>query len=116
MTATVHKEFTKVLGFLNPFRTNESLHYDQLLSVTEVQLDWTKVMDHCCEYLEDCPIFKYLREFVKQAYMDMYCAGDYEKCRRRKLRVAGKPVPENLLPYGGQLWKDGEVPPTVWVR
>ena len=74
------------------------------------------VMDQSCEYLEGCPMFKYFREFVKQVYIDMYCMGMYEKCRRRKLRVAGKPVPENLLPYGGKLWKEGEDPPRTWVR
>jgi hypothetical protein len=73
-------------------------------------------MDRGCEYLEGCLILKYLRGFEKETYVEMYCEGTYVKCRRRKLHVAGKPVPENLLPYGGKLWEEDDIPPRIWAR
>lgn len=57
-----------------------------------------------CEYLEGCPIFKHFRKYAQQVYIDIYCQGDHSICKRRQLRLAGEPVPENLLPYGGTLW------------
>ncbi|MFC1960460.1 hypothetical protein ACFLYO_07095 [Chloroflexota bacterium] len=59
-----------------------------------------------CPYLEGCPIFKYFRKYAQQIYIDIYCQGDYEICKRRELCVAGETVPENLLPHGGTLWDD----------
>ena len=59
-----------------------------------------------CEHVEQCPIFKYFKRIAQRVYMDLYCLGDYERCERRKLRLANKPVPENLLPHGGTLWDE----------
>ncbi len=59
-----------------------------------------------CEYLEGCPIFKYFEQYAQKVYMNMYCLGAYETCKRRQLRQAGEIVPENLLPYGGRLWDE----------
>ena len=67
-----------------------------------------------CQFLDGCPMFKYFRRSAQRAYVAMYCQGDYARCQRRKLRLAGKPVPENLLPFGGTLWDEGDRPP--WWR
>jgi hypothetical protein len=68
-----------------------------------------------CEYVEGCPMFKYFRSIAKKVYAEIYCLGDYEVCRRRQLRQAGEPVPQNLLPHGGKLWDDDQKPPDFWV-
>lgn len=60
-----------------------------------------------CPFLEGCPIFKHFRRYAQQIYIDIYCQGDYEICKRRQLRLEGQAVPENLLPHGGTLW-DGD--------
>lgn len=59
-----------------------------------------------CEFIEPCPMFKYFNNSAKKVYAQCYCQGNYEMCQRRKLRLAGKPVPENLLPHGGTLWDE----------
>ncbi|HEC21290.1 MAG TPA: hypothetical protein ENI95_00065 [Chloroflexi bacterium] len=59
-----------------------------------------------CQFVEGCPIFKYFRRYAIKVYLEMYCEGNYERCRRRQLRLAGKPVPANLLPHGGTLWDE----------
>jgi hypothetical protein len=64
-----------------------------------------------CEFLDGCPMFKYFRNSAKRVYVGFYCRGKYETCRRRQLRLAGQPVPKNLLPHGGKLWDDGTTPP-----
>jgi hypothetical protein len=71
-------------------------------------------MDEKCQYLEGCPMFKYFTRIAKKVYIDTYCQGDYERCARRKLRLAGEPVPANLLPHGGKLWDDNQLPPKLW--
>lgn len=73
-------------------------------------------MGETCDYLEGCPMFKYFNRVARRVYGDMYCKGDYARCERRKLRLAGRPVPENLLPYGGKLWDDNGSPPWGWTR
>ncbi len=71
-------------------------------------------MSQSCEYIDGCPMFKYFRAIAKKIYMELYCEGDFETCQRRQLRIAGKPVPGSLLPYGGHLWKEGDRPPEYW--
>jgi len=61
---------------------------------------------NACNFIDQCPMFKYFRSSAKKIYMEVYCQGDYTICRRRQLRLAGEPVPENLLPHGGTLWDD----------
>lgn len=67
-----------------------------------------------CEFIEGCPMFKYFRRIAKQIYMDTFCEGNPDICKRRQLRLAGEPVPMNLLPHGGKLWDDNARPPEYW--
>jgi len=67
-----------------------------------------------CENTETCPMFKYFRRVAQEVYRNLYCEGDFEICARRRLRLAGQPVPANLLPHGGKLWLDTERPPELW--
>ncbi|MFC1960458.1 hypothetical protein ACFLYO_07085 [Chloroflexota bacterium] len=55
----------------------------------------------------NCPIFQYFREYT-QIYRDVYCLDNFEVCQRRQLRLAGEPVPDNLLPDGGILGNDAK--------
>ncbi len=73
-------------------------------------------MSACCEFLEKCPMFRYFRAAAKKVYQDMYCQGDFDRCERRKLRLAGQTVPDNLLPFGGRLWDDDDQPPDQWKK
>jgi hypothetical protein len=59
-----------------------------------------------CQFIEKCPMFQYFTTSAKHVYIQMYCKGNFERCKRRKLRVAGQAVPEGLLPYGGYLWEE----------
>jgi hypothetical protein len=59
-----------------------------------------------CPYIEGCPMFQYFRSYAKKVYMESYCEGNFEKCKRYILRTSGQPVPKNLLPHGGKLWDD----------
>lgn len=70
-------------------------------------------MDETCQFLEGCPMFELLYRYAQRVYIDMYCQGNYARCRRRKLRLAGGTVPNDLLPYGGRLSTDDQGRP-VW--
>jgi hypothetical protein len=68
-------------------------------------------MSHQCEYLEGCPMFKYFYRSARRVYAELYCQGDFASCARRKLRLEGQPVPDNLLPQGSRLWDESTAPP-----
>jgi hypothetical protein len=64
-----------------------------------------------CEFVEGCPMFKYFRAGARRIYLEIFCQGDFEVCHRRRRRLAGEPVPRNLLPHGGTLWAEKDSPP-----
>ncbi len=54
-----------------------------------------------CPNMEKCPIYSlFIMESTKQAIIGLYCKGDFQRCERKKLKDAGKPVPEKLMPNG----------------
>jgi len=67
-------------------------------------------MEQRCQFISGCPIFEYFNRTAKKVYLAMYCEGDYGRCQRRRLRMAGQPVPKDLLPYGGTLSYESERP------
>lgn len=64
-----------------------------------------------CEFIEGCPMFSRFCYMAETLYRMAFCEGDFETCARRKLRLSGETVPENLMPQGGKLWPDGTEPP-----
>ena len=59
-------------------------------------------------------MYRYFRSTAKLIYQELYCQGKFENCERRKRRLAGAPVPANLLPNGAKLWDDADKPPPMW--
>jgi len=54
--------------------------------------------------MEKCPVYKhFILESTKEAIIGLYCQGDFQCCARKKLKDAGQPVPEKLLPNGTYL-------------
>jgi hypothetical protein len=54
--------------------------------------------------MEKCPIYgHFFLQSTKEAIIGLYCQGDYQRCERKKLKDAGQPVPEKLLPNGKSL-------------
>ncbi|MBN2302910.1 MAG: hypothetical protein JXQ72_00445 [Anaerolineae bacterium] len=71
--------------------------------------------DERCQYVAGCPIYKYFRRVMEKIYRETYCEGEFfTDCQRRKLRLAGELVPDNLLPHGGKLWEDDKKKPDLW--
>ena len=68
-------------------------------------------MSKRCEFIEGCSMVKYFCRAAEIVYKNVYCEGGFKTCARYKTRMAGQPVPENLLPQGITLWPDGETPP-----
>ena len=68
-------------------------------------------MNERCNFADNCPMFKYFSRIAELMYRMAYCEGDYEACARRKMRLSGNNVPENLGPQGAKLWADGATPP-----
>ena len=57
-----------------------------------------------CHYTGGCPIYRHFSlKAIKNFFISRYCQGDFERCKRKKLKDAGKEVPEKLLPNGEYL-------------
>ena len=56
-----------------------------------------------CEFLAKCPAWR-LNADIKFIWINNYCKGPkQERCARRRLAKAGKPVPDDLLPNNSRL-------------
>lgn len=54
-----------------------------------------------CPHFARCPIFKHSpTDRAMEGYINQYCRGDFDKCARKRLKDAEKPVPLTLLPDG----------------
>lgn len=58
------------------------------------------IEDQGCQFREQCPVCVDFPEDRKQLYVAMYCDHHVELCARRRLRLAGQPVPPNMAPNG----------------
>jgi hypothetical protein len=70
-------------------------------------------MDDCCQFTDGCPIFAYFSGAATRISLAMYCQGDYGRCKRRQLEMAGEAVPADLLPQGGSLSDGAQRPRTI---
>jgi len=61
------------------------------------------VMNRQCQFTDACPMFEYFQRSARTVYMNMYCLNFCTDCCRRQRRLAGKPVPDDLLPTGERL-------------
>ncbi len=54
-----------------------------------------------CPNIVKCPLYaKFQMASTKETITILYCKGKYEDCARKKLKDAGQPVPEKLMPNG----------------
>jgi len=57
-----------------------------------------------CLNIVSCPLYaKFHLDATRNSIVGLYCKSDFEKCERKKLKDAGQPVPEKLLPNGKML-------------
>jgi hypothetical protein len=62
-------------------------------------------MTTACEFLDACTLMANLRRHVWRVYYETYCHDSHHRCERNRLYLEDKPVPRDLLPYGGRLNK-----------
>jgi len=61
-------------------------------------------MNEECPNLAGCPMFKYLlADLSRETFVLLFCRDRFWECARKKLKDAGKPVPEQMLPTGEYL-------------
>ncbi len=57
-----------------------------------------------CPFLSGCTVFNLLRkDFTKRVMIANYCHGEFTRCKRYEMRVAGRKPAPNLLPSGMEL-------------
>ena len=67
-------------------------------------------MNDNCEFIDQCPIFRYFNRVAQLLYRKAYCQNEYESCARHIRYVADQPVPDYLMPQGHHLWSE-DAPP-----
>lgn len=66
-----------------------------------------------CEFAESCALFGHLVEDPDDVYRAAYCEGNFKACERYKLRLRGVIAPDDLMPFGYQMWPDGTAYPSI---
>jgi hypothetical protein len=61
-------------------------------------------MTQDCTHIRNCPMYSLLQlSGTLRTWQSRYCKADYAQCARYKLSIAGKSVPQNLMPNGSLL-------------
>lgn len=66
-----------------------------------------------CEFLTQCGLFAHLCQSRDKVYRKAFCEGDFMACERRRLRLQGIDMPDDLLPHGYRMQPDGSAYPSI---
>jgi len=54
-----------------------------------------------CKWFQVCPMKRFWDEGrLDRKWVDLYCNGKWQKCKRLKMQLKGIPHPDNMLPNG----------------
>ncbi len=63
-----------------------------------------------CPHMDSCRMYAlFSLAGTLKVWQVNYCTASFEGCARYKLAREAKPVPDNLLPNGTQLRKEGKI-------
>jgi hypothetical protein len=71
-------------------------------------------MDNCCQFADECPVFEFLNDPSRKVVHEMFCLGEFGRCQRRQLLMAGGQAPPDMLPTGNLLSRATEQPKTLF--
>ncbi len=71
-------------------------------------------MDSCCQFADECPVFVLFNDPAGKVNRDMYCLGEFGRCKRRQLLMAGQQPPPDMLPQGTLLSCEDDRPRTIF--
>jgi DNA polymerase len=79
-----------------------TLVYDKSLE-GEMREDYKKlnILSRDCKWYDVCPMKRFYQdEMLDRKWVERYCRGDWESCKRFKLEESGEPHPDWMLPDG----------------
>jgi hypothetical protein len=54
-----------------------------------------------CKWYDVCPMKYYYKQgLIDKKWIEQYCFGNNEKCKRYQMEERGEPHPDNMLPDG----------------
>ncbi len=105
-----NEEFYKIYGKLvwtgevkiYPLQHPATLLYNPQLEGEMVRnYEKLSVLKQECKWRVVCPMTRYHREGkLDRKWIELYCKGDWESCKRYQAEEAGIPHPDNMLPDG----------------
>ncbi len=104
------KEFRNVYGKLfykkgmkiYPVQHPASVLYrSELESILQKNYDKLKIFEKNCKWYQMCPMkMFYEKGMLDRKWVELYCKGDWESCKRYKMEEEGKFHPDYMLPDG----------------
>ena len=70
-------------------------------------------MDNCCHLAQECPMFALLSDPSRKPLRELFCLGEFGRCERRQLLMAGRHAPADMLPTGNLVSRAADQPRTV---
>jgi DNA polymerase len=88
----------KILPLRHPATVvHQSAAFDQLLT----NYRKLKVVGNRCQWYDQCPVPRFYEQGkLNKMWLDRYCRGDWESCKRYQLMQYHVPHPDHLLPDG----------------
>ena len=71
-------------------------------------------MENCCQLADECPVFALFRDPSHKVLREMFCLGEFGRCQRRQLLMAGRNAPSDMLPTGNLLSRARGEPKTIF--
>ena len=88
----------KILPLRHPATVvHQSAAFDQLLT----NYRKLEVVGKVCKWYDQCPVPRFYEQGkLNKKWIDLYCRGDWESCKRYQLEERNVPHPDHLLPNG----------------
>ncbi|HKL38992.1 MAG TPA: uracil-DNA glycosylase [Bacteroidales bacterium] len=88
----------KILPLRHPATVvHQSAAFDQLLR----NYRKLEVMGKICKWYDQCPVPRFYEQGkLNKKWLDLYCRGDWESCKRYQLQGRNVPHPDHMLPNG----------------
>ncbi len=76
-------------------------YHSDLEPILQKNYDKLKTFEHDCKWYDMCPMKKFYNQgLIDGKWIELYCKGDWQNCKRYKMEEKKEFHPDNMLPDG----------------